>query len=257
MHALVEANPASLRPRLGAAMRAEIRTEFLKLARQPAYVLPALGFPLAFYVLFGVFLNRSGGGAAQYLLATYGAFGVIGAALFALGVTVSLEREQGLLKLRRLTPAPALSYLAGKVAAALAFALAIVLLLMAAAALAGGVRMPVGDWILLGFTLVLGALPFAAIGCCFGLALGAQTAPNVINLVYLPAAALGGLWFPIALMPKFIQTLAPLLPTYHLGQLGLLAIGRVEGSPWFSLAVLAAYTLAGVLLARKLWQRAV
>ena len=39
-------------------------------------------------------LNKSNGDAARYLLATYGVFGVMGAGMFAFGVTVALEREQ-------------------------------------------------------------------------------------------------------------------------------------------------------------------
>ena len=46
----------------------EIRYEFLKLIRQPAYSLGTIGFPLMFYVLFGLSLNHDGQGpkASEY-----------------------------------------------------------------------------------------------------------------------------------------------------------------------------------------------
>ncbi len=59
---------------------AEARSEFTKLVRLPAYVLPTIAFPVAFYVFFGIVLpQRHDGEAARYLLATFGAFGTIGA----------------------------------------------------------------------------------------------------------------------------------------------------------------------------------
>ena len=87
----------------------EARYEFLKLLRMPGFALPSITFPAMFYVLFGVlFGGRSfgGGSMATYLLATYGAFGVIGAALFAFGVAVAVERGQGWMMLKRASPMP-------------------------------------------------------------------------------------------------------------------------------------------------------
>ena len=115
----------------------EARYEFLRLLRTPSFSLPCLLFPPVFYLLFGVLLGGKGGPvAAQYLLAGYGVFGVIGVALFGFGVTVALDREQGLLTLKRAQPMPPGAYLVAKMAMALLFA-AIILLLLAA--LAAGV----------------------------------------------------------------------------------------------------------------------
>lgn len=87
----------------------EAKYEFLRLLRTPSFALPTLLFPALFYVLFGVVLagSRSGGDMGRYLLATYGVFGVMGAALFGLGVTIAVERERGFLTLKRALPMPA------------------------------------------------------------------------------------------------------------------------------------------------------
>ena len=85
----------------------EARYEFLRLLRTPSFSLPCLLFPPVFYLLFGVLLGGKGGPvAAQYMLAGYGVFGVIGVALFGFGVTVAMDREQGLLTLKRAQPMP-------------------------------------------------------------------------------------------------------------------------------------------------------
>src|SRR4051794_24043522 len=78
----------------------EARSELLKAVRLPAYSLPTLAFPCVFYLFFGIAFGSHGVGTApvsmaSYLLATYGAFGVIGASLFGFGVGVATERGQG------------------------------------------------------------------------------------------------------------------------------------------------------------------
>ena len=73
--------------------RLEAKYELIKMLRLPAFVVPTIGFPLMFYTLFGLVMSSGKPQAAQassYLLATYGAFGVIGISLFALGVVLLL-----------------------------------------------------------------------------------------------------------------------------------------------------------------------
>ena len=77
---------------------------------------------------FGVLLGGKGGPvAAQYLLAGYGVFGVMGAAMFGFGVSVAMERTQGLLRLRKAMPMPPSTYLIAKLASAMLFSLTIII----------------------------------------------------------------------------------------------------------------------------------
>ncbi len=46
-----------------------------------------------------------------------------------------------------------------------------------------------------------------------------------MNLINLPLAFAGGLWMPVQMLPKMFQTIAPIVPQYHLGQLALAAVG--------------------------------
>ena len=65
----------------GADLCARSKYQFLKLLRMPGYAIPSIAFPAMFYLLFGVMFGRGivGGLSMQtYLIATYGAFGVIG-----------------------------------------------------------------------------------------------------------------------------------------------------------------------------------
>ena len=88
----------------------EIKTEFLKLARMRAYSVSTIAFPLMFYVFFGLAMGEhappTAAPMARYLLATYGAFAVMGATLYAFGVGVAVERGLGWLQLKRASPMP-------------------------------------------------------------------------------------------------------------------------------------------------------
>jgi ABC-2 type transport system permease protein len=102
-----------------AVLVAETRAEVLKAIRLPAFLVPVLVFPAMFYGLFGLMLSGSNPIAAlappAYMLASYGTFGVVGAALFGMGVGVAMERGQGWMLLKRATPMPPLAYFMAKV----------------------------------------------------------------------------------------------------------------------------------------------
>lgn len=203
--------------------------EFLRVLRTPAFALPSLAFPLLFYVLFALVLPGQWGSyqKATYLFATYATFGVMGPALFGFGVGLAIEREQGWLELKRVSPMPPMAYFAAKVAMSLAFALAIILLLTVAAVGFGGVRMRFDTWALLSAALLLGVLPFCAFGLWIGTLVKGQAAVAVVNLVYLPMALLSGLWMPLSVFPPVIQKLAPVWPAWHLGQTTLGLVGQL------------------------------
>ena len=229
----------------------EAKYEFLKQLRMPAYALPAIGFPVMFYLLFGVMFGggRPAGSisVATYLLATYGTFGVIGAALFGFGVGVAVERGQGWMTLKRATPMPPLAYFTAKVIMAAAFGAVIVLLLSATGVVFGGVRLPAAAWPRLLVTLLLGAVPFCTIGLALGYFAGPNSAPAIVNLIYMPLSFASGLWIPIEMLPAAIKAAAPLLPPYHVAQLALSAIGAGRGgATWAHVVALLGFALIGL-----------
>lgn len=232
----------------------EAKYEFLKLLRMPAYAVPTLTFPLVFYLLFGVAMAPRTGGRfdiARYLLATYGSFGVMGVALFGFGVGVAIERGQGWMLFKRATPMPPLAYFFGKLAMCLLFAVVLITLLFTLGATAGGVRQPAATWLSLAGVLVAGAIPFGAFGLALGYWAGPNSAPATVNLIYLPTALASGMWFPINMLPDFLQRIAPWLPSYHYAQLALGRLGFSRGEPVFrSVAVLAVFAVLSLVLAR-------
>lgn len=231
---------------------AEARYESLRALRTPSFAIPALSFPLLFYLLFGVLLNHGNARAGHYLLATYGVFAVIGPGLFAFGVGLAVDRERGLLTLKRAHPVPDAALLGARMLTALLFAALIVAMLLAAGATLGGVRMAPGRWLLLMAVDVAGVLPFCALGLLIGCRVGGSAAPGIVNLVYLPMALLSGLWLPLSMLPPVFAALAPLWPAWHLSQLALWASGQPsQGVP----AVHAAAALGFAAVCWALAQR--
>lgn len=210
----------------------ETGIELLKNVRIPIFAVSTIAFPVMFYLIFGATFGRQAAGpinVATYMLATYGAFGVIGASLFSFGVGLAVERAQGWMRLKRASPMPASVTVLAKLANALAFAAVVVAALMLAGVTVGGAQLSLGTAAALMGVLLLGSLPFCVLGQAFGYALGPNSAPVVLNLVYLPMAFASGLWLPIDQLPGFLQTIAPYLPAYHLGQLALSTLGAHAG----------------------------
>ncbi|MCW5567686.1 MAG: ABC transporter permease [Dokdonella sp.] len=230
----------------------EAKCEFMRMLREPAFCVPVVAFPAMFYLLFGVLLNKGSAGAAQYLLATYGAFGVIGAAMFGFGVTIAMDREKGYLPLKRTQAVPTGALLVAKMVMAALFAVIISVVLGVLAITLGGVSLAPWQWAALLVVNVLGVLPFAAIGMFFGSLVGGNAAPALLNVLYLPMAFLSGLWLPLSMLPAFLSRIAPAWPAYHLGQLALKVVGHDDGgATWLHLLALAVVTIAFFVLAQR------
>lgn len=209
-------------------LRKETKYEFLKLMRTKSFSLSTIGFPVMFYILFGIANRNAYSGnihVAKYMLGGYACFGLIGAALFGIGVGVASELAAGWLELKRASPMPAPAYLFAKCASAVAFGLIIVSILTVIAVSFGGVSLTSIELAkMLGMTIV-GSISFASMGLLLALLVPANAAPAIVNLIYLPMSFLSGLWMPLRFMPHWLQSIAPALPTYHLSQLMLSIFG--------------------------------
>jgi ABC-2 type transport system permease protein len=206
----------------------EVKYEFLKLFRNKGFTLSTIGFPIMFYILFGV-ANRhygpDGFNYARYLLASYSCVGMIGTSLFGIGVGLAIERAQGWLEVKQASPMPTMAYLLAKLVTCMAFAVVIVSGLILLGTTFAGVHLSVGETLRLYAITICGAIPFASMGLLLGLLLPANAAPGIVNLIYLPMSFCSGLWMPIEVLPRWLQKVAPFLPAYHFGQLGLNVLG--------------------------------
>jgi ABC-2 type transport system permease protein len=221
----------------------ETKYEFLKLLRAKSFSLSVIGFPVMFYLIFGVANRHAQSGnvaIAKYMLGGYACFGLVGAALFGIGVGLASERVAGWLELKRASPMPPMAYLFAKCVTAVAFGLIIVSVLLTMGITMAGVSLTAGEVArMLGMTVV-GSVSFATMGLLLALIVPANAASGIVNLIYLPMSFMSGLWIPIQYLPHWLQKIAPVLPTYHLAQLMLSIFGYAGpasmASHWFGLA---------------------
>ncbi len=202
--------------------------EFLKLYRTRSFSLAVIGFPVMFYLLFGV-ANRhaeaGGVSVAKYMLAGYACSGMVSAALFGIGVGMASELSAGWLELKRASPMPRLAYLLAKCVTAQAFGMIVVAVLVVLSMTLGGVHLTARETLLLLAMPIFGGVPFAAMGLLVALVVPANSASGIVNLIYMPMAVVSGLWIPLSMLPHWLRVLAPGLPTYHLAQLTLRIFG--------------------------------
>lgn len=238
----------------------ETKYEFLKNLRLRVYTASVLSFPIMFYVLFGLVLNSNAsiGGTRMptYVLATFGTFGIMGASLFGTAAGLASDRGLGWLQVKRASPMPPFAYFFAKVVVSMVFSAVIVLALFTLGIALGHVCMPVLDFVRLLGTLVLGSLPFSAMGLALGYFAGPNSAPSLINLIYLPMSALSGLWVPFIFLPGVVQKIALALPPYHLSQLALGVVGAgTHESNAIHWGVLLIFTMICLVVARIGFQR--
>lgn len=202
----------------------ETKYEFLRLLRAQSFSLATIGFPLTFYLLFGIVVGRAHpeeAYRAKYLLATYSVFGLVGSSLFGLCSTIANERAQGWLELKQASPMPAAAYLLAKLFTAISFGLIIFGLLLLCGLTLGHVHFTGVQIAKLTLTVILGVFPFASLGILLSCVVPPNASIGFVNLIYLPMSFLSGLWIPLEGLPQWLRTIAPIWPTWHLGQLAI------------------------------------
>lgn len=237
----------------------EVKYEFLKNLRLTRYSVSTIAFPVMFYTLFGLVLNKqimTGVNVATYLIATYGTFGVIAASLFGTASSLAAERGLGWIQVKKASPMPPFAYFLAKAIMSMIFSGSVVVTLIILGFLFGDVHMPLTQVFEMLGILVAGSLPFCAMGLALGYFMGPNSAPSTINLIYMPMSFCSGLWIPIIFLPKVARQIAETLPSYHLAQvaLGVIGAGQHEANSlhW---AFLIGFTLICLGVARIGYQR--
>jgi ABC-2 type transport system permease protein len=234
--------------------------EFLKLWRVPAFSITSLFLPVMFYAFIGVGQSSqvmsTGVTFGAYFLASMAVYAVANVMIFSFGISVATERGMKMDVLMRATPMPPAIFLLSKCITAIAFAALTLVVLFPFAYIAGGVRLDVDVWATLAYRVLLGSIPFIALGFAIGYLSGPNSAVAVINLIYLPTAFASGLFFPKQLLPHFIQQIAPYLPLHFFGQLGWDAVGApTDGSVTSDWLYLVGYGVAFFALALWAYRR--
>lgn len=260
LDSLPSAGAAARPPRALAAYVAELRAELLRTLRNPGIAIPILIMPVALYVLFAlVIAGEAIDKDASLGIFLFGAFAIMGMtmpALFAIGSGLALDREMGLLRLKRAQPAPVGAWLVAKIGAGVLFGIVAYLPMLAVAAWSGKLSLSAPALVAMSLALLAGSIPFCAMGLAVGALVKGTSAPGYANLVYLPGCYLSGMFFPL---PQSMHWQAPLWPQFHVEQMAMQAAGvtKFQFMPLqMSIAALVGFTvLCGAIAFWKLSRR--
>lgn len=234
-----------------------LRYELLRTLRDRRSFLFSLAFPLILYLVIAAPIrdqgdfSHTGISAPLYFMVSLAAFGTMTAALSLAG-RIAAERSAGWTRQLRITPLPVRSYFRAKVLASYGMAL-ISLGLLYAAGVALGVHLSVHAWLEMTGLLLLGLIPFAALGVLLGHLLTAESAGPAIGGLTALLALLGGTWFAVP-DNGFLHSLAQELPSYWLVRASRTATG---GHAWTATGwiVMAAWTAVAAALAAYAYRR--
>jgi ABC-2 type transport system permease protein len=232
--------------------------------RNPAAVFFTVMFPVMFMVIFDLVFGGSdriqglGVEVSTYYVPAIITLAVISATFQNLAMSVTIDREFGILKRGRGTPLPDWVFFAGRIGNSLVVSFAMLALLSALGRLAYGVEIPWDHLPAVVVTLAVGAATF----CCLGLALtgmipSESAAAPITNLAIFPLYFLSGVFIPESEIPDGVLHVADVFPVRHFFESFFAAWEPgASGSAfqWGDLAVVAAWGVAGFLLALRIFR---
>lgn len=224
-----------------------------------------VALPLIFLVLFvAIFGNDEtevGGNlidSATYYVPAILALALLNATFVNLTIWVTITRERGQLKRVRATPVPAWVIIAGRSLTSVAIAAVMVVVVCAFGALLYGVDLPTSTLPGAIAVIVVGVVSLAACGfAAAALVPSENAAPPIANVLVLPLEFISGIFVPSEQIPDWMDTIAGVFPVKPLFD-GLLTAFDPNttgaGFAWGDIAVLAAWGLAGIVLALRFFR---
>jgi len=223
--------------------------------RNPAAAFFTFAFPLIFLVIFTTIFGRE---AARFFTAGIITLSIVSATFTNIAMSVTLAREEGILKRIRGTPLPPLAYLVGRMLHAVAIGLILAVIVMAYGALAQGVDVPWEGLPVLVLSLIVGSAALCALGLAVSsLVPNADAAPAVVNAAVLPLYFISNVFTPADQLPDWLDAVSKVFPIRHLAD----AVASVYSAapsappvPWVELAVVAAWGIGAALFALRFFR---
>lgn len=232
------------------------RFEVIRTLRNARLLVFSLGFPLIlFLAIAGPNRSEDDLAGTGISLPLYYMVGLVGfgtmMALISSGARIASERTEGWTRQLRVTPLSTHVYFRAKVLTGYAMALLTIATLYTAGA-ALGVSLPAGTWLEMTGLILIGLLPFAALGILLGHLLTSDTIGPATGGVVSLLALVSGTWFPLE--DGVLHDIAQFLPSHWLVQASHVSLG---GGGWTATGwiVIAAWTVGLTVLARAAYRR--
>ncbi len=241
----------------------QVRYENKAFWRNPAVAFFTFVLPLIFLVILNALLGDdtttiNGGEVAlsNFYVPAMAALSIVNACYTNIVMTVSIAREEGLLKRVRGTPLPGWAYLFGRIAHATLISLLLVAIVIAFGAVFYGVDVPTKTMPAFILTIAVSAATFCALGLAVSSFVpNAQAASAIANATVLPILFISDIFIPLGDdPPTWINVVGDIFPVKHLSEACITAFNPYEtgyGFEWGDLAVIAAWGVVGVLVALR------
>jgi ABC-2 type transport system permease protein len=207
------------------------RYELVRAFRNRRFFFFSLGFPLILYfIIAGPQSNQpnfagSGVSAPLFYMAGLLSFGTM-SSMISTGARIAGERQAGWTRQLRTTPLSARAYFRAKVLTAYAMSCMTIAALYASGVILG-VSLSASNWLEMTGLVLVGLLPFGALGITLGHLLTVDSIGPAMGGLTALLALVGGVWFPVT--HGFLHDLGQCLPSYWLARAGHVGAG---GAPW-------------------------
>ncbi|MGO1736446.1 MAG: ABC transporter permease [Leucobacter sp.] len=224
--------------------------ELRRAMRSSGTLLFTLGFPAVFYALESLLFSDSGSVVdSRKIMIGMSVWGVMTAGLLV-GTRIVDERAAGWQRVIRLTPLSGTGYLSAKVIVGVLVGLPAVVGVPIVAVVMDGVTMTAVEWLFATVGIWIGSVTFAVLGVAVGQFATKENVQTIIIVLMLALATLGGLFFPLSALPDWWRSVAQLMPSYWLAQLG-----KAGGDPMSAIpAIVILVALFGVLAFVSVWR---
>jgi ABC-2 type transport system permease protein len=209
--------------------------------------------------LFGnntIHVNGQAIKASTYYVPGISTLGIISASFVNLVLTITAQRESGVLKRRRSTPVPAWVLIASRSLTSIIVSIVLVAVIVAIGRIIYSVQLPSSTLP----AFVLGVAVGAASFCCLAFAVSTvvrseDSAQPIIQAIVLPLYFISGVFVPKDQLSSTLRDIADVFPISHLNNALFKAFDPAttgSGIAGTDLLVLAAWGAAGLIIA--LWR---
>jgi ABC-2 type transport system permease protein len=230
-------------------LRAFVRN---KQSRYFTFVLPVV----LLVVFVGMFGDRTVGPdnvkSSAYYVPGLCALAIVAASFVNLVISITAQRESGILKRRRATPVPASVLIAGRTLTAVTVSLVTLAILLAFGDIAYGVHVSAGAIPALVLIAVSGSATFCVLAYAASTQIrSADAAQPLVQAIMVPLYFVSGVFVPSVELPHTLRRAGEIFPLERIAD-GLHHAYQGGGIVWGDLAVLALWAGAGIVVA--LWR---
>lgn len=227
--------------------------------RNPASVFFTVLLPIIFLLIFATIfgndeLEELGGvQTTTYYVPAIVTLAIVSATMQSLAISLTVDRENGILKRGRGTPLPNWVFFAGRIGNAVVVSVLMLVLVVVLGRLIYGVEVPWDKLPAVLFTLLVGAAAFSSLGIALTAAIPSEDAAAPIsNVAVLPLYFLSGVFIPESEIPDGVLRFADLFPIRHFFEAFFASYDPAasgSGFEWGHLAIVAAWGALGLAIA--------